>query len=216
MNTKLSKKTKYNKLLKAHQNNLEISNMELGNKFTNFEISKLDESNTLLFEINNNNKYYKRYKRGSIVRVKFGVNIGSEFSGEHFAIVVSKGDTMMNPTLHVIPITSKKHTKTLNIGSILYNDNEINSLINLLENNKEKLNNQEIKDIQAVIRYYQNRKDTVSYACIDHLKTVSKLSVSKRIFLNNKYDYLPNLICNENLMKTIDNCIIKEFTINEN
>ena len=69
-----------------------------------------------------------RYFRGEIVRVKFGVNIGSEFSGEHFAIVISKRDTMMNPTLHVIPLTSKKHLKSVNVGNILYDDNLINGL----------------------------------------------------------------------------------------
>ena len=47
----------------------------------------MQESNTLLYEINTVPKYFKRYGRGRIVKVCFGVNIGSEFSGDHFAIV---------------------------------------------------------------------------------------------------------------------------------
>ena len=108
------------KLIKAHQNNIIISTMNLKDKYTHFEDSQLNKSKTLLYEISRNNRKYKRYGRGKIVRVKFGVNVGSEFSGDHFAIVVSKQDTMMSSTLHVVPITSKKHLKNINIGNILY------------------------------------------------------------------------------------------------
>ena len=78
-----------------------------------FLLAKLNESKTLLYEITKQQRFYKRYARGRIVRVKFGVNVGSEFSGDHFAIVVSKGDTMKSSTLHIIPITSKKHKKNI-------------------------------------------------------------------------------------------------------
>ena len=100
---------KHLKLMQAHQNNITISDMNLLDKFIHFEDSKLSESKTLLYEVTRKKKTYKRYARGRIVKVKFGVNVGSEFSGDHFAIVVSKGDTMMSSTLHVIPLTSKKH-----------------------------------------------------------------------------------------------------------
>ena len=103
MNTKIKqerereiiKERNHKKLKKAHDNNIIISDMNLGDKYTAFEDSKLNESTTLLYEINRKPKTFKRYSRGRIIRVKFGVNIGSEFSGDHYAIVVSKGDTMM-------------------------------------------------------------------------------------------------------------------------
>lgn len=204
----LEKARKHLKLMKAYQNNVILSDKNLGNKFTKFEDSKLDESKTLLFEVNRSSKSYKRYFRGEIVRVKFGVNIGSEFSGDHFAIVISKGDTMMSSTLHVIPLTSKKHKKSLNVGAILYNEEEINELKEKLHN---EVNNNEKRKIERVIKYYENRKEIVSYACIDHVKTISKLSVNKTLF--EQYDYLLNLRCNENLLKTLDNCIMKEYTM---
>ena len=120
---------KQKKLIKAHQNNLEISKKNLSNKFEKFEENVLKESETLLYETTVKPSNFKRYARGRIVKVKFGVNIGSEFSGDHFAIVVSKGDTMKNPVLHVIPITSKAHIKNVEIGPILYNENKLtNSL----------------------------------------------------------------------------------------
>lgn len=195
------------KLEKTHKNNIKISNMNLKDKFTNFEDSKLNESNTLLYEIEKQPKRFKRYARGKIVRVRFGVNIGSEFSGDHFAIVISKQDTMFNPTLHVIPITSKKHLKNIEIGTIIYDEQQINLLNEQLKNSTTK---QDINKIKKCIYFYNKRKDIVSYACIDHLKTISKLSIIKEI---NEYDYLPNLKCSKEVMKKIDTFIIKEYTL---
>lgn len=207
MDNNLKQNRKHTKLIKAHQNNLIISDMNLKDKYTNFEDSKLSESKTLLYEINKKPTNFKRYARGRIVKVRFGVNIGSEFSGDHFAIVVSKGDTMKSSTLHIIPITSKKHTKNIEIGTILYSKKEITSLKNILKQTKDS---KQIKKINSIIKYYENRKNKTSYACIDHLKTISKLSISNNI---NEYDYLPNLKCSTELMKTIDESIIKEYTI---
>lgn len=209
MITELNKiqERKHIKLIRAHQNDITLSNMNLQDKFTNFEDSKLSESKTLLYEVEKKPKKFKRYARGRIVKVKFGVNIGSEFSGDHFAIVISKGDTMMSSTLHVIPITSKKHLKNIDIGSILYNKDELKNLEKKLVETK---NTKEKKKIQSILKYYQKRKDITSYACIDHLKTISKLSVCNNI---NEYDYLPNLKCTSELMKKIDENIIKEYTI---
>ena len=67
-----------------------------------------------------------------------------------------------------------------------------------------------MRDIKKCINFYSKRKDKTSYACIDHLKTISKLSITNNI---NEYDYLPNLKCSNELMKKIDECIIKEYTI---
>lgn len=102
---------KHIKLLETYKNNIKISDKNLGNKFEEFEDSRLDESKTLLFEIENKPKKFQRYFRGQIVRVKFGVNICGEFSGEHFAIVISKNDTISSSVLHVIPLTSKVYKK---------------------------------------------------------------------------------------------------------
>ncbi len=143
----------------------------------------------------------------NIVRVKFGVNIGSEFSGDHFAIVLSKRDTMMSPTLHVIPLTSKKHLKNINIGNILYSETEINKLKELLKKTTDK---KKKKEISSCIKFYEKRKNTITYACIDHLKTISKLSICKYI---NEYDYLSNIRIPSEILKQIDRAIINEYTI---
>lgn len=203
---KISKK-EHLKLLKAHRNNIAISDMNLPYKFEKFEDNVLKESETLLYEVTKNPTTFKRYARGRIVKIKFGVNVGSEFSGDHFAIVVSKRDTMKNPVLHVIPITSKKHLKNIEIGSILYNEDLLMELSQKLELESDS---KKVRKIKQCIKYYSNRKGKTSYACIDHLKTVSKLSILNNI---NEYDYLPHIKCSNELMKKIDEAIIDEYTI---
>ena len=202
----LKEETKHIKLMKAHDNNIKISDMNLKDKFTEFENSKLNESETLLYEINTKPTRFKRYSRGQIVRVKFGVNIGSEFSGDHYAIVISKQDTMINPVLHVIPITSKKHNYNIELDNLLYNEEKINELKNLLK----KESNDNIKKIKKCIKYYSNRKDKTSYACIKHLKTISKLSICKPI---NEFDYIDKIKISNDLLRKIGEEIVKEYTL---
>ena len=67
-----------------------------------------------------------------------------------------------------------------------------------------------MKQIKNCIKYYSNRKGKKSYACIKHLKTISKLSVCKLI---NEYDYLYNLKISSDKLKLIDEEIIKEYTL---
>lgn len=55
----------------------------------------------------NNQRYFPKFKRGAIIYVKFGINIGSEMSGNHFAIVLDKYDKETKSTLTVVPLSSK-------------------------------------------------------------------------------------------------------------
>ena len=194
----MKQETKHLKLMKSYNNNVLISDMNLEDKFTEFENSKLNESETLLYEVKVKPTRFKRYSRGQIVKVKFGVNIGSEFSGDHYAIVISKQDTMLNPILHVIPLTSKKHNYNIELNNLLYNEDELNNLKELLSKDQDKNN---IKKIKKCIKYYSNRKDKISYACIKHLKTVSKLSICKPI---NEFDYLNKVKISNDLSSPVD------------
>ena len=52
-----------------------------------------------------------KYKRGSIVKVHLGFNVGSEEGGLHYAIVIDANNDLKNPVFTVIPLTSvKPHT----------------------------------------------------------------------------------------------------------
>lgn len=203
----VSSEIKHKKLTNSHVNFVRISDMNLGDKYTNFENTILKNSNTLLYEIENKPLYFRRYSRGSIVKVRFGVNIGSEFSGDHFAIVVSKGDTAYNPVLHVIPISSKKHKRCVDLGNVLILDSEIEKL--RLDYSKESDNTKK-KKIKNSLKYYSKRDNITSYALIEHMKTISKMSIIPPI---NEYDYIDKIRISNEKMKEIDNNIIKEYTL---
>ena len=61
-----------------------------------------------------------------IIKVDFGVNMGSELSNTHFAIVLNNDDNNSVDNITVIPLTSKKGYKRLPIGNILkdFKDND--------------------------------------------------------------------------------------------
>lgn len=59
------------------------------------------------------------FKRGEIIKVDFGVNMGSELSNTHFAIVLNGDDNNSVDNLTVLPITSKPGYKRIYLGNIL-------------------------------------------------------------------------------------------------
>ncbi|WP_337366533.1 hypothetical protein [Phascolarctobacterium sp.] len=85
-----------------------------------------DYKNYLKNEQNFNSKYLPEFERGSIVNVNFGFNIGSEFGGLHYAVVLAHS-SKTNPNLIVLPLKSLKndekklHSSELFLGTELYN-----------------------------------------------------------------------------------------------
>ena len=49
--------------------------------------------------------YLRAYKRGEIVLANFGFNVGAEYGGMHFAVVV-RNSSKSNPNINVVPLTS--------------------------------------------------------------------------------------------------------------
>lgn len=93
-------------------------------KSKNVKFIKLDEwldkeSDIFVNEIRNNKNYFLRYKRGQLIKVDFGVNVGSELSHTHFAIVLNSDDTIKNDNITVLPLTSKKGYKRVFLGDIV-------------------------------------------------------------------------------------------------
>ncbi|HGF8365230.1 hypothetical protein [Enterococcus faecium] len=65
-------------------------------------------------------KYFDQYKKGTIVMIDFGVNIGNELSNHHFGIVISKGDNKRNGILTVLPLSSKFSKHYLKLDDELF------------------------------------------------------------------------------------------------
>ena len=65
------------------------------------------------------------YKRGDIVKLNFGFNIGSEYGGLHYAIVINNKNPHNSSVVTVIPLTSQKgdahvHHNDVELGNELY------------------------------------------------------------------------------------------------
>lgn len=58
------------------------------------------------------------YKRGNIVKLNFGFNVGSEYGGLHYGVVLDKHNTHNSPVVTVVPLTSVKADKTIHPNSV--------------------------------------------------------------------------------------------------
>lgn len=82
-------------------------------------------TNYLSFEEKFNPHKLINYKRGDIVFVNFGFNVGAEFGGEHYAVVIDKNNDRNSSTITVVPLSSFKpgkgvHPNDLYLGNELY------------------------------------------------------------------------------------------------
>lgn len=129
------------------------------------------------FSLESNDKLPKNYyyfKRGSIIRVNFGVNEGSEFSNIHFAIVLDKKDSKYKKTLTVLPLTSKQKKGRYSLGKEVFNQtttvlvkNVNDQQVALLKIGKERKEYQKKSDeIDTHIAILQNKVDNVNQEII--------------------------------------------------
>ncbi len=79
------------------------------------------EKESSIFKNEAENKIYNKpnFKRGEIIKVDFGINIGSELSNTHFAIVLNNDDNNNVDNITVLPLTSKPGYKRIYIGNVL-------------------------------------------------------------------------------------------------
>lgn len=66
----------------------------------------------LEFETAFSPKSLRRYKRGEIIKVHLGFNVGSEEGGLHYAVVIDKHNAKSSPVVTVVPLTSVKQIQT--------------------------------------------------------------------------------------------------------
>lgn len=60
---------------------------------------------------------FKKFERGQLVFIDFGVNPGSEFSGNHFGVIITKNDSIKKNIITVVPLTSKNKSFYMPIGT---------------------------------------------------------------------------------------------------
>lgn len=90
-----------------------------------------DWTTFLNYEPEFNPIHLRRYKRGEIIKVHLGFNIGSEEGGLHYAVVLDKSNPKSSPVLTIVPLTSLKQNqdiKHLKSGNIFLGNELFTSL----------------------------------------------------------------------------------------
>ena len=204
---------------KAYINYHKIIDKNLPYKFSYLDEWMLKSSKFLLKETVTVNKKYRVYKRGTIVKIDFGVGLGSEMSQVHFAIILNKQDNPNNNVLTVLPLTSKKQRFNLDLGPLILEKFISKIKKELLDLGKrEEFDNYDeatkiekmakIRKLNSLLDYYEkNQKNT--YACLSLITTVSKTRILKPI---NEFDILGRARCSNETMNLIDKSIINNFT----
>lgn len=74
----------------------------------------------------------RRYKRGEIIKVHLGFNVGSEEGGLHYAVVIDKNNAKSSPVVTIVPLTSVKPTTDINKlkGGSIFLGNELFTNLN--------------------------------------------------------------------------------------
>ena len=109
----------------------------------------------LEYESSFNASKFPKYKKGQIVKVNLGFNIGSEEGGLHYAIVIENTNYVKSPTLNIVPLTSiKPKTDISKIRSDLgcvYLGNELYRLLDTKIRALESKVLQELDDVNTII-----------------------------------------------------------------
>lgn len=160
------------------------------------------ESNLYITELNNKKKRYPKLKRGTIVKVDFGVNPGSELCHTHFAIVISKDDNYSKESIIVLPLTSKPGVGRLPLNNLIKDE--------IIKKIKEKYtpNPADVQALTDIISEYKKYKN-FSYAFVSQITTISK---SRLIYSKNKFDILNKARCSDEILNKIDKEILSTIT----
>lgn len=169
----------------------------------------------------------KTFKRGDIVKVNLGFNIGKEMGGLHYCVVVNKNDNPYSGTLNVIPLSSAKENKIyhketcVDLGDELFcllsnklkkHEHLVNNKIIVFNKEKNLINKTiDIKSLLRDINYLEKIKEEIermkhgSIAYINQMTAISK----QRIF---KTPILSGIKLSNISLDLLDERIIKLFT----
>lgn len=156
---------------------------------------------------------YRTFKRGTIVRVDFGVNLGSEMSQVHFGIVLNKYDSQKNNVLTVIPLTSAYSRFNLDLGDLIVETlvkkiEEEMTLCAIESEHDSSITVTRLSKLDTLIKYYKySIKHT--YACCSLITTISKTRLLKPI---NEYDIIGTSICSDEVLNKIEAELCDKFT----
>lgn len=202
-----------------------------------------DWTRFLDFESRFNATSLKRYKRGEIIKVHLGFNVGSEEGGLHYAVVVENDNPKSSPVLTIVPLTSVKpdaDTDNMRNGNV-YLGNELyyNLILKISTVSKQLL--QERESLQDLLDHNPsdetimviNKKQKELYQellFLEQMRTESKKMKIGSIALTNQittiskiriydpktdHNILSGIKLSPYNMDLIDQEIIKKYTKNK-
>lgn len=175
-----------NKLMKSY-----INNPTTASKADKLAYWLEDYVRLLSFESTFNPFFLKKYKRGDIIKVNLGYNIGNEEGGLHYCVVVDVENAKNSGIITVIPLTSYKG-KPLHYSSVFLGDeiflnfnekynklmlvlsNKINS-IDVANTSQEEIQSA-LDDLNFIKRMYSemSKMKKGSVALVSQITTISK------------------------------------------
>lgn len=142
------------------------------------------------------------YKRGNVIRVNFGFNVGKEFGGLHYAVVLDNDSKHHSQVLTVIPLSSTDgksdiHSNNVNLGTELFE--KVNTVQSKLidENNEalaetSKLHHSFHETLNMVLSLYdtETSEDINNSEVIDMLNNMLDEISEKKKILDSQSDIL--------------------------
>lgn len=96
------------------------------------------------------------YSRGDVIRLNFGFNIGKEFGGLHFAVVIDNDNKHTADVLTVIPLSSTDgkvvHERSVDLGEELYNK---------ISDTQKKLLADATEDLESITAFMHTFKSSI-------------------------------------------------------
>jgi mRNA-degrading endonuclease toxin of MazEF toxin-antitoxin module len=93
------------------------------------------------------------YKRGNIVKINFGFNVGSEYGGLHYGVVLDNKNSHSSPVITVIPLTSVKENKSVHNNNVELG-NEIYRALKLKYDTISKALKEEQEEINQMLSLF--------------------------------------------------------------
>lgn len=104
----------------------------------------------------------KSYKRGDVVKVNLGFNVGSEQGGLRYAIILDKDNKHNAKTVTVIPLASQKEGKLVNERDIHLGTELYNRLKAKYDSIKEDLNTQRA-NVEAELKRLKDYRNAITH-----------------------------------------------------
>lgn len=161
-----------------------------------------------------------KLKRGSVVKVHLGFNIGNEEGGLHYAIVLDNNNALGHSLITIVPLTSVKpktnlknlYDNQLFIGNELYWSliNKATVMLNKLESlmNQEGISANDHLKIKKELDYTKrvineiNKMKKGSIILMGQITTISKMRIYDP---KNKFDVLNGVRVSNDVLDKIDN-----------